>query len=147
VHEILRTMCGILRVGLRGPCRTRGGSHPGGVSWNPMRFRARRGGPYATHAARQFGFGVQTDSTSKRTFEAELRTGLVDPSVSRAIYGLRLPPIKWVSLRSFRGVLAYSSREVFDYVSRVAQLYRAMRRETARRLAAQSSATGYGGGR
>src|SRR5580704_9213044 len=32
--------------------------------------------------------------------------------------------------------LAFSSREVFDYVSRVAQLYRAMRRETARRLAA-----------
>lgn len=28
--------------------------------------------------------------------------------------------------------LAYSSREVFDYVSRVAQLYRAMRRETLR---------------
>ncbi len=41
--------------------------------------------------------------------------------------------------------LAYSSREVFDYVSRVAQLYRAMRRETVRRLAAQSFATGYGG--
>jgi len=34
--------------------------------------------------------------------------------------------------------LAYSSREVFLYVSRVAQLYRAMRRETARRLAAQN---------
>lgn len=43
--------------------------------------------------------------------------------------------------------LAYSSREVFDYVSRVAQLYRAMRRETARRLAAQSSATRPRGGR
>jgi len=42
--------------------------------------------------------------------------------------------------------LAYSSREVFDYVSRVAQLYRAMRRETARRLAAQSTATGPRGG-
>src|SRR5260370_33574489 len=28
--------------------------------------------------------------------------------------------------------LAYSSREVFDYVSRVAQLYRDMRRQTAR---------------
>src|SRR2546426_3509391 len=38
--------------------------------------------------------------------------------------------------------LAYSSREVFLYVSRVAELYRAMRRETARRLAAQSSPTG-----
>ncbi len=38
--------------------------------------------------------------------------------------------------------LAYSSREVFDYVSRVAQLYRAMRRETARRLTAGISATG-----
>ena len=37
--------------------------------------------------------------------------------------------------------LAYSSREVFDYVSRVAQLYRAMRRETARRRATHSSAT------
>jgi hypothetical protein len=42
--------------------------------------------------------------------------------------------------------LAYSSREVFLYVSRVAQLYRAMRRETARRLAAQSIATGPRGG-
>ena len=38
--------------------------------------------------------------------------------------------------------LAYSSREVFLYVSRVAQLYRAMRRETARRLVTLSSATG-----
>ncbi len=37
--------------------------------------------------------------------------------------------------------LAYSSREVFDYVSRVAQLYRATRHETARRLATHSSAT------
>ena len=43
--------------------------------------------------------------------------------------------------------LAYSSREVFVYVSRVAQLYRALRRETARRLAAQSSSTGPRGGR
>jgi len=43
--------------------------------------------------------------------------------------------------------LAYSSREVFLYVSRVAQLYRAMRRETARRLAAQNSPAGPGGGR
>jgi soluble lytic murein transglycosylase-like protein len=43
--------------------------------------------------------------------------------------------------------LAYSSREVFLYVSRVAQLYRAMRRETARRLAAQNSPTGHRGGR
>ena len=43
--------------------------------------------------------------------------------------------------------LAYSSREVFQYVSRVAQLYRALRRETARRLAAQSSSTGPRGGR
>ena len=42
--------------------------------------------------------------------------------------------------------LAYSSREVYLYVSRVAQLYRAMRRETARRLAAQSIATGRRGG-
>src|SRR5207248_11706723 len=32
--------------------------------------------------------------------------------------------------------LAYSSREVFLYVSRVAQLYRALRRKTSRRLAA-----------
>ena len=38
--------------------------------------------------------------------------------------------------------LAYSSREVFLYVSRVAELYRALRRETVRRLAAQSIATG-----
>src|SRR6266852_2995995 len=37
--------------------------------------------------------------------------------------------------------LAYSSQEVFDYVSRVAHLYRAMRRETARRRATHSSAT------
>ncbi len=36
--------------------------------------------------------------------------------------------------------LAYSSREVFDYVSRVAQLYRATRHETARRRATHSSA-------
>ena len=42
--------------------------------------------------------------------------------------------------------LAYSSREVFDYVSRVAQLYRAMRRETARRLATHNSATRPRGG-
>src|SRR6266704_2876614 len=42
--------------------------------------------------------------------------------------------------------LAYSSREAFLYVSRVAELYRAMRRETARRLAAQSSPTGPRGG-
>lgn len=37
--------------------------------------------------------------------------------------------------------LAYSSREVFEYVSRVAQLYRAMRREAARRPAIRISAT------
>jgi len=37
--------------------------------------------------------------------------------------------------------LAYSSREVFDYVRRVAQLYHAMRRETARRPAIGISAT------
>lgn len=43
--------------------------------------------------------------------------------------------------------LAYSSREVFLYVSRVAQLYRALRRETARKLAAQSSPAGARGGR
>src|SRR6266571_3547357 len=43
--------------------------------------------------------------------------------------------------------LAYSSREVFDYVSRVAQLYRATRHETARRLAAQNSPAGPRGGR
>jgi soluble lytic murein transglycosylase-like protein len=42
--------------------------------------------------------------------------------------------------------LAYSSREVFLYVSRVAQLYRALRRETARRLAAQRYPTGPRGG-
>ncbi|PYU02793.1 MAG: hypothetical protein DMG33_18145 [Acidobacteria bacterium] len=35
--------------------------------------------------------------------------------------------------------LAYSSRKVFDYVSRVAQLYRAMRYETARQLATHIS--------
>src|SRR6266446_3125037 len=43
--------------------------------------------------------------------------------------------------------LAYSSQEVFEYVSRVAQLYRAMRRETARRRATHSSPTGPRGGR
>jgi soluble lytic murein transglycosylase-like protein len=36
--------------------------------------------------------------------------------------------------------LAYSSREVFEYVSRVAQLYRVMRREAASRLASHVSA-------
>ena len=35
--------------------------------------------------------------------------------------------------------LTYSSREVFQYVSHVAQLYRAMRSEPARRLATHSS--------
>ena len=35
--------------------------------------------------------------------------------------------------------LAYSSPEVFQYVSRVAQLYRAMRQETARRIAMNSN--------
>ena len=40
--------------------------------------------------------------------------------------------------------LAYSSREVFLYVSRVAQLYRAMRRETVRRPAGQDSPPGGG---
>ena len=34
--------------------------------------------------------------------------------------------------------LAYSSQEVFEYVSRVAQVYRAMRRETGRRLPTQA---------
>jgi len=43
--------------------------------------------------------------------------------------------------------LAYSSREVFLYVSRVAQLYRAMRRETARGIAGHSASTGPRGGR
>jgi soluble lytic murein transglycosylase-like protein len=38
--------------------------------------------------------------------------------------------------------LAYSSQEVFDYVRRVAQLYRTLRRETARRLTAGTSAAG-----
>jgi len=38
--------------------------------------------------------------------------------------------------------LAYSSQEVFDYVSRVAQLYRTLRRETAQRLTTGSSAAG-----
>ena len=43
--------------------------------------------------------------------------------------------------------LAYSSREVFVYVNRVAHLFLALRRETARRLASQSLAIGDGGGR
>src|SRR6267143_1331058 len=34
--------------------------------------------------------------------------------------------------------LAYSSQEVFEYVSRVARVYRAMRRETGRRLSTQA---------
>lgn len=38
--------------------------------------------------------------------------------------------------------LAYSSREVFEYVTRVARLYRGVRRETVRRISARSSATG-----
>lgn len=38
--------------------------------------------------------------------------------------------------------LAYSSREVFLYVSRVAHLYRALRRETARRAVGCNSAHG-----
>jgi len=37
--------------------------------------------------------------------------------------------------------LAYSSREVFEYVSRVAQLYRALRRDSVQRLARYGSAT------
>lgn len=37
--------------------------------------------------------------------------------------------------------LAYSSPEVFQYVSRVAQLYRAMRLETARRISMNSNVT------
>ena len=37
--------------------------------------------------------------------------------------------------------LAYSSREVFEYVSRVAQLYRALRRESVPRLATYRAAT------
>ena len=41
--------------------------------------------------------------------------------------------------------LAYSSREVFIYVSRVAQLYRAKRRETARRVAEHTFTTEPGG--
>lgn len=43
--------------------------------------------------------------------------------------------------------LAYSSREVFLYVSRVAHLYRALRRETARRAVGCSSAHGSWGGK
>ena len=42
--------------------------------------------------------------------------------------------------------LAYSSREVFDYVSRVAQLYRAMRRRVIRSGERSSSGTGPRGG-
>ncbi len=37
--------------------------------------------------------------------------------------------------------LAYASREVFQYVSRVAQIYRTLRREAARGLATHSSVT------
>ena len=37
--------------------------------------------------------------------------------------------------------LAYSSREVFEYVSRVAQLYRSLRRATARQMSARGLAT------
>jgi soluble lytic murein transglycosylase-like protein len=42
--------------------------------------------------------------------------------------------------------LAYSSREVFDYVSRVAQLYRAMRRRVIRSGERSRSGTGPRGG-
>jgi soluble lytic murein transglycosylase-like protein len=38
--------------------------------------------------------------------------------------------------------LAYSSREVFEYVSRVAQLYRSLRRNTARQMSDRYLATG-----
>jgi soluble lytic murein transglycosylase-like protein len=38
--------------------------------------------------------------------------------------------------------LAYSSREVFEYVSRVAQLYRSFRRNTVRQMSARVLATG-----
>jgi soluble lytic murein transglycosylase-like protein len=37
--------------------------------------------------------------------------------------------------------LAYSSPEVFQYVSRVAQVYRSMRQETARRIAVPTNVT------
>ena len=37
---------------------------------------------------------------------------------------------------------AYSSKEVFDYVTRVAQLYRCLRRETARRIAVRGATRG-----
>jgi soluble lytic murein transglycosylase-like protein len=43
--------------------------------------------------------------------------------------------------------LAYSSPEVFQYVSRVAQLYRAMRRESARRIAVNNKLTAQWSGR
>jgi soluble lytic murein transglycosylase-like protein len=38
--------------------------------------------------------------------------------------------------------LAYSSREVFEYVSRVAQLYRSFRRNTVRQMSARGLVTG-----
>lgn len=43
--------------------------------------------------------------------------------------------------------LAYSSREVFLYVNRVAHLYRALRRETARRALGCGAAHGSSGGK
>ena len=43
--------------------------------------------------------------------------------------------------------LAYSSKEVFEYVSRVAQLYRILRRNTVRHMSARKLATGPGGGK
>jgi len=43
--------------------------------------------------------------------------------------------------------LAYSSPEVFQYVSRVAQLYRIMRRQTARRIAMNNNLTARWSGR
>ena len=44
-------MCGILRVGIRGPCRTCGSSHPGGVRLEPLcGFQEGSGGPYAAYA-------------------------------------------------------------------------------------------------
>lgn len=43
--------------------------------------------------------------------------------------------------------LAYSSKEVFGYVSRVARLYRMLRRNTVRRMPACGPATGSRGGK
>ncbi len=49
--RILRAMRGILRLGIRGPCRARGRSHPGGIRLEPLcGFQEGRCGSHAAYA-------------------------------------------------------------------------------------------------